>query len=75
MDDRESKGREARVIYTCWPYGPGGRTLCGLLLIVIGAALLADLVLPGWSEAVWGVALLALGVWVLSTRDSEGEPW
>lgn len=72
---RESDHQEPRVIYTCWPTGRAGNVLCGLLLVVIGGALLADMVVPGWSQAIWGVALLALGVWVLATSRTQSRPW
>ncbi len=73
MTERDSGAGQTRVVYTCWPSGVVGTTLCGWLLLVGGGAILAESFFPSSSQAVWGIALLALGVWVLSRSRREEE--
>ena len=66
MEGRESEpNRHTQVVYSCWPAGPGGAMLCGLGLIVVGVAILAEALVPDSSQFVWGGGLLLLGLWVV----------
>ncbi len=51
-----------KVVYTCWPYGRHGTTICGIALIAFGALSMLDRYVMVPSEIVWGVGLIALGV-------------
>lgn len=74
MSDRNTaSGPETRVVYTCWPVGPEGHKLCGLLMIVIGGAMLAEVIVPYSSEAIWGLALVLVGLWVITRSRHVGD--
>ena len=57
--------RPTIVYYTCSPYGG---VLCGVSLVVIGAALLfSELEVFDWRPAIiWGLALAGLGIFTIA---------